>query len=449
MTTGVIIPPRLSSPPAQRFKVTLQVLLIALSACWLLWHGAEKAPRYSVDFLPVYTGARCMLHACNPYDTAQLDAQYFESGGLAEYRPEWYTTPPVYPPSIFVVVAPLAMLKLGVAERLWAGLNGLLLIACVVFLWSMTPPASRWLATVLASCFLFSNESIHLMASGQPAGFAIPLLIIAALLFLCDRYIPLATVLLTLSLAVKPQIGGMIVLYLIFRKIHWRAVILAAAASLAILLVGGWILKSHPASAQWPSDLRAQMADSLEPGNTNDPRPPTRSAVTFANLQVVAAVFTSNPKVYGAVSYAVFLALMIVWTGAVARNDSSLASHWLALAALAALSMLPIYHRDYDARLLILALPAISIIYLQRRWLGWLLIAMTLLHIFSDYLQRRIQYFFEHHLDAQSILQNKFVFLMLMRQQALQLLCLTGLYLVAMFVVRPAADTKLEESPVA
>jgi hypothetical protein len=421
----------------------LQALVIAVSSLWLLVIGVHRA-HLTIDFVPVYTGARCLLNGCNPYDTAQLDAQYFQSGGPAAQRPDWKKTPPVYLPSTFLVISPLAMFRLPVARVLWVALNALLFIACVVFVWSQTPPSSRWLPTILGSLFLITPTSLHLIGSGQPAAFAISLVIIGTLLYLRNRYIPLATVLLMLSLAVKPQMGGLIVLYLLFRKIHWRQAALALGGALALFLLAGLMLKLQPASAHWASDLRAGLADSEKPGSPNDPRPTNREAM-LANLQAVTSVFVADEKSYKALSYGIVLAMLAVWMIGVLKSNSGLASHYLALAALSVISLLPVYHRDYDARLLVLTIPAISIIYQRRRLFGAIVAAAAILQIVSISIQLPVQAWVDLHGEAQGFLRSRVLFVLLMRQQEVELLVLAGLYLAAMFIVRVPAGGAMED----
>ncbi len=433
-------------PACGFIRSNLQLTILALAACWLLVAGCRQALRSSIDFIPVYTGARCLLKGCNPYDTAQLDTQYYQSGGLAKDPRRWVRTPPVYPPSTLLVFSPLALLRFPVASMFFSAISGLLLIACVVSVRSMVPQSSRWLVTILGSCYLFSLSTVvHIVGAGQSAGVVISLLILGTLLYLHGRYIPLATILLALSLSLKPQLGIMIVLYLVFKRIYWRQAALAIAGSIILLVIGGCILQSRPVSAHWISDMSAQIIESQKPGLTNDPRPTNPGATGFANLQAVSSVFIADPITYNAVGYVIFLAAMALWVAAAIRRGSGQADHWLALAALSAISLLPIYHRDYDTRLLIIALPAVAIIFRQCRILGSVVIAVALLNIFAASLLRHtlgvLHILFRHRITAQLMPQNKLLFVILLRQESLQMLVLAGCFLAAMFIVRlPAAQ---------
>src|SRR5208282_2086037 len=111
----------------------------------------------SSDFVPVYTGARCLLHGCNPYDTSQLELQYFQAGGRRAEMPAWDHEIPIYPPSIFLILSPLALLSFPVARLLWFLLIGCLFVTSAGLIMSMCPRSHRWLATILVSFILASS----------------------------------------------------------------------------------------------------------------------------------------------------------------------------------------------------------------------------------------------------------------------------------------------------
>jgi hypothetical protein len=95
---------------------------------------------------------------------------------------------------------------------------------------------------------------------------------------------------------------------------------------------------------------------------------------------------------------------------------------------------MPAYHRIPDARLLLISVPAVAIVYQKRRLLGFLIGALTVLETIS--IQGRVQVFIENHGMWQSILQSKLLFVLLLRQQNLELLILFCLYMVAIFSIR-------------
>ena len=428
-------------------KLNLQFLVVVVSAFIFLAVGGERAFRFSHDLVPVYTGAGCLLSGCNPYDTFQLEQQLLRRGGRAVDLPSWEIDMPVYPPSTFLALTPLALIRYPLARLLWFLLNGSLFITSAALVISACPQSYRWIASILGS-FILGTSGI-LLVVGQPATLSISLLIISCCLLLRARFLPLCALLLMLSLAVKPQIGGLIVLYFLAQRIYWRYAVIALAGALVLLLTAVLILQVHPDSANWLSTLRGNLSATLNSGGSADPRPANQVAIGDTNLQSLTSIFFTDTRTFNFAAYAVFLALLSLWIMAVARSNISPEMHYLALASLSILSLLPIYHRFYDTRLLLLTVPAVIIIFQKRRVLGSLILVVTVLAVVS--VQYRVQLFLVQRGEWQTILQHKFLFILLLRQQNIELLILFGLYLVAILGVRcskvPAADLDSLETP--
>jgi Glycosyltransferase family 87 len=416
-------------------KPDLHLLVLFISSLVLLAAGGARVIHSSNDFVPVYTGARCLLHGCNPYDTTQLEQQFFQGGGRRGELPSWQIDVPVYPPSTFLVLSPLALLQFPFARLLWFLLNGCLFVTAAGLIHSICPPSHRWLATILVSFFLVTAAILLVLA--QPAVLAIALLVIGSYLFLRGRLLGLGAGLFMLSLAVKPQIGGFIVLYFLAQRIYWRYAAVALAGAAAILLCAGLILGHHPRSAGWASTLRANLSATLSPGGSADPRPANHQAVGDENLQTLTSIFFDDARRFNAVAYAVFLALLAAGILAARKTNAGLERHFLVLGTLSVLTLTPVYHRFYDTRLLLLSIPAVVIVFEKRRLLGALIAVLTVLATVS--VQYRVQNYLLQHGQWQNILANKFLFILLLRQQNLELLLLFSLYLVAMFSVRCAA----------
>jgi hypothetical protein len=424
-------------------KPDLHLLILCISAMVLFAVGGARVIRSSNDFVPVYTGARCLLHGCNPYDTSQLEQQFFQAGGHPVELPSWEIDVPVYPPSTFLVLSPLALLRFPVARVLWFLLNGCLFVTSAGLMLSICPRQHRWLATTLVS-FVVVTAGI-LLVLGQPAVFAISLVVIGSYLFLRGRHLPLGALLFLLSLAVKPQIGGLIVLYFLAQRIHWRHAAVALAGAGLLLLSASLLLERHPRSAGWASTLRANLSATLSPGGSADPRPENQQAIGDVNLQPLTSIFFAGAGRFNAAAYAVFLALLVAGMAAVWRANRAPEIHFVALGALSILSLTPVYHRFYDTRLLLLSVPAVAIVFQRRRVLGALIAVLTVLAIIS--VQYRVQTILLQQAKWQNLLPNKFLFILLLRQQNLALLILFCLYLFAIFSVRISSAAANAASP--
>ncbi len=413
-------------------KPDLNSLVLCISALIFISLGSRNALHSSIDFVPVYTGARCLLHGCNPYEASQLDQQYVQAGGRAGELPAWDNEILVYPPSTFLALSPLALLRISVARVIWFLLNGCSFVTSAVLILSMCPRSHRWLATALVSIILASSGI--LLELGNPAIFAISLLIIGSYLFLRGRFLPLGALSLMLSLAVKPQMGCLVVLYLLASGIHRRYAAVALAGALAVFLSAGLILKMNPRSADWTSDLSANISAAVDVGGINDPRPANEISVCDINLQAITSIFFADAREFNAAAYAVFLALLAVWITAIVRTKAGPDMHLLSIASLAVLSLTPIYHRFYDTRMLLITIPAVVIVFQKRRYLGAIIGVLSVLALIS--VQSRVQAFLLHHAMWQSILPHKFLFVLLLRQQNLELLILFCLYMFALFSIR-------------
>ena len=173
----------------------LRTLLFCLVAVFYLAAGTYKASHFSSDFIPVYSGGRCLLYGCNPYNTAELEQQYLSAHGFAKLVGPGHRLTAVYPPSTLLAIAPLAFFKFRIAAVLLALLGGTgLIVATGLMIW-LTWKEDSWAPTLLGSFILLLG--CGLLGMGNPATFACSLAGVSEpLLFLLDRYVPAGAVLL-------------------------------------------------------------------------------------------------------------------------------------------------------------------------------------------------------------------------------------------------------------
>lgn len=439
-------------------KFGLPMLIVGLSALYFLASEIHGAVRLSWDFVPVYSGARCLIHGCNPYQIPQMSQEFLRSGGnknIVEQFGGWGDESLLYPPSTLVALAPLGLLRFPAAVWVWCLLNGCLFIAAVALVLSLCPEKHRWLAAAFGSFFLLT--SIGLLKDGQASAFAVSTLVISGALILRRRYLPLAACLLMLSLAVKPQIGGLVAIYFLTDRAVRRYALLAVGGALALLLLGILVLQMRPASRNWASDMHSNIAASMAPGQVNDPASPIVGEI---NVEAITAVLFPNRSISFAVALSIFLLLLTAWATACLRKNPASPPQSLALSALLVLSLLPVYHRHGDAAILLLSVPLIPVILERRRVLGICIAGLTVLGstpmpaLLNGYLMTHAPGLRRHFLQSKfliylvlssaadlpskfhHLLNNKAMFLLVLRQQNLALLLLACLYLVAAFSIR-------------
>lgn len=334
-------------------------VLIGFPTGWRLSGGPT-------DFQAVYFGTRCLLQHHNPYDAGELEAVYQaarqESPNPTE-RQRKLISLYVNLPATFVVVAPLAMLPLRVAQILWMLSIATGLILSAVLLWTLTETR----APVLSACligFLLANCE-YVFSMGNTAGFVVALALIATWCFLEERFVVAGILCMAVSLAIKPHDGGLIWLYfLLSGALHRKRALQSIAVTAALGLVSVmWV--SHVAP-HWMQDWQSNMATISERGNFNDPGPTAVVANTFLkviSLQGVFSVFRDDPAFYEPASYLICGALLVIWLIVTLKARPSREKDWLALAVIAPLTLIITYHRVYDAKLVLLIVPACALLW--------------------------------------------------------------------------------------
>jgi hypothetical protein len=392
-------------------KSTLPVALFGLAAITFLAVGFIRARADRNDFRPVFAGCQCILHFCNPYADGVL----------------------LYPPSTLLALSPLALLSYKTALTLWLLLNGALYILAVVLMVSLSPSKVYRQGVILGAAFLAGSSKLLMYA--QPSAFAISLVAIGFSLLLRGRRLSMGAALIAVSLAVKPQIGGFIVLFLFLRGIHRRHAALAMAGATVLLVLGALLLSGRPTSVNWRSDLSRNVANATRPGATDDLRPSGESAFAAVNLQTITSIFLSDEKQYNLAAYLLSGALLAVWAAAAFRMKANEENYLLAVAALSAITLLPVYHRGYDTGLLMLSIPATLLVLQSHRVIGLVLCVLEPLSQIA--LQYRLHLLLEHFGRLRHLVEgNKLFFIIGLREG-----CLTVTFiscLLVMVIVRRA-----------
>lgn len=356
------------------FRVLMVLLCMGFTARVVARIGAADR---ATDFGAVYYPARCASEHKDAYDP-EVVLQRFEADGwkLPPQRGSAKTSvwlivaAPIYPPTTLFVVAPLTMLRWPVAVAVWTRLMEGLLALAALLAWDLAADAPLLAGGM--TCFMLLNCFIMLVV-GNPAGIVIPLCVAAAWCFVKQRWEAAGVVMLGLALVMKPQDAGLVWLYFLLaggagrkRALQTLAVVGVLAGCAAI-----WIAPSSP---HWPSELRSNLTLLSVRGGLADPGPTGATSKNFSevvSLQNAVSDFKDDPRVYNPVSYAIGGGLILVWMVAVLRKRAAPDGQLLALAAISILTLLPVYHRPYDAKLLLLTIPACALVWRAggaRRW---------------------------------------------------------------------------------
>ncbi|MGD0680573.1 MAG: glycosyltransferase family 87 protein [Terracidiphilus sp.] len=328
-----------------------------------------------VDFRAVYYGTRCLLQHHNPYKVSELEEVYRAEGGerpsetlSAHQAVVLY----VNVPTAFIAVAPFAMLPWGPAHVLWLVLTGGVFILAALLMWNLGESYAPDVSLFLIFILLANCESIF--GAGNTAGIAVGLCVVAVWCFLRNRFVLAGILCLAFSLAIKPHDAGLVWLYFLLaggvnRKRALQSLFITAVLGLSAFL---WI--SHVAP-HWIEDWQSNLAIISAPGGINEPGPASltgRSAFMVIDLQAAISIFRDNPRFYNPASYLVCGVLLLLWAARTLRSSFSPARAWIALAGIVPLTMLVTYHRPWDAKLLMLTIPACALLWSEGGPIAWI-----------------------------------------------------------------------------
>lgn len=322
-------------------------------------------PSPMADFRALYYPARCLIEHRDPYSAREVLRVYQASGGdspsdTATVRQ--IATLNVYPPTAISLSAPFALLPWGPAHILWMILSaGSVILAAFLILDLGANYAPAFSGILL--CFLLIN-SVCLLGAGNVCGIAISFCVIAVWCFFRERFIPAGVLFLAISLAVKPHDTGLVWLYFLlagglYRKRALQTLLVMVILTLPALL---WVWQISP---HWMQELPINIVVFSAHGGVNDPGPASTGGHgldMIINLQAVFSVFKDDPRFYNLASYLVCAPLVVLWGFVTLRSSPSPKNVWLALAAIAPLTLLPVYHRLLDTELLLLTIPACAVL---------------------------------------------------------------------------------------
>ena len=416
-------------------------LLLLGSAIFVLAGSAmERMTSGSMeDFKAVYYGSRCLLQHCDPYSESDLLRVYLAEGGerpsdALQRGQRQGITVCVYPPAAFIFIAPFALLPWGPAHALWMILIAGSFILAAFLMWNTGASHAPVISGGLIALLLVNSMSLLMI--GNAAGVVVSLCAVAVWCFIEERFAAAGVLCLAACLAIKPHDAGLVWLYFllaggVYRKRALQT--LAVTAALAIPAVV-WVGQVAP---HWMRELNSNLATLSAPGGLNSPDPTTASTGTAAmvvNLQSVVSVFRDDPRLYNSVSYLVCGALLLVWSVMTLRSRPTPARAWLAIAAIAALSMLPVYHHLYDAKLLLLTVPACAMLWAEGGPMGWLaLLVNTAGFVLTGDIPLALLVSLTRSLHVDTAgLPGKMLTVVLARPAPLMLLAMSVFYLIAL-----------------
>lgn len=367
-------------------KRTRRISLFWLLLCCgisVLWGCLleRSSPDGMIDFKGTFYAARCLIQHNDPYkDGAPLRAYSAEQNDrtLPSHVLRQVLSQNIYLPTTFILIAPLAILPWGPAHLLWMILTAGSLLLAALLMWNRGAKYSPFVSAALI-CFTLANcEAV--LATGNPAGIVVGLCMVAVWCFLEEKFVWAGVVCLAVSLAIKPHDAGLVWLYFllaggIYRKRALQTLLVIAVIGLPAIL---WISQVAP---HWLPELHANFLAQSAPGGQAYPGPNSANTGSgpsmIIDLQSAIYVFRNDPRIYNSVTYLICGALLLIGFIRTLRPRLSPQGAWLALAAIVPITIVVTYHRSYDAKLLLLAVPACAMLWAEGRPIRWIALLVT------------------------------------------------------------------------
>lgn len=330
-----------------------------------------------IDFRMTYTAARAWLKGRDPYDDATLK-QVWAGGGMPQATPPGLPqTPNVYPLSIAPVLAFLAWLPFPPAFAIWMLVNA---AAAAWLVWAVIAAAadtdgpstatipdaariepadgqrddilSRYWPHAAACLFLFGFPLHYGLLVGNLAITA-TLFVVLSLRYRDER--PLAAgVFYGLALVKYTLCGPLAILFAVERR--WRLLGTAAAVQLVLLGVAS-AGSSGDSAIGWVHSMLAAGFDSMAPGAVNHY---ASLDYTALHMELAALLFRIAPSLaaWHRAFEAALVAGLVATCGRRSDRPPSRAIIELRYVLVLALTMIGLYHRTYDAIVVIVPLIA-------------------------------------------------------------------------------------------
>jgi len=305
-----------------------------------------------------YAQATAWLHGADPYSPYSLfefwpsqalssrpaEQEFFNGTVLVEHG-----IPTAYPLTCFVLLAPFALFSWMFTKVLLVTLSTALLVAAVCCLVSLNN-LRGWRRTTFVALALMLAPFHTGIATCNLAIITVELGIIAV--WASASGAPVCSgLLLALSVGLKPQVGlCFLLLFLVRRK--WRSSVFSVTAILALAGIG--VLRLATAHVNWTTSYALDNRALLNSGVLGDftERNPLRFGLV--NLQVAIYPLVHSRSAANVIAAALAIGLTARFFALLAKRQCG--DELLCLNALVVLSLLPIYHRFYDAALLIVPL---------------------------------------------------------------------------------------------
>lgn len=353
----------------QAQKDGLVLLCLGVLAFLLIGFGTIFIQKSTMlDVRIAHASARALIQGADPYKVDDLVRVFNAAGGPGRSRPRDFAmldfdSRYIYLPTVFAITGPIAALPFPVFLAIWMTLVVGTFLLATALVWDIAQKYSPVLTGGLLGFYLANSGTV--ISAANAGSLSVGLCIISVWCFLVERFEIGGVLCLAASLAIKPHDSGLVWLFLIIfggtaRKRAIQSLLVYIGLAIPMF---AWVSKAAP---NWRHELQANLFLLSSHGAVSDPGPSTvfqRGALMVTNLQSAISLIWDKPDFYNPASYGICLLIFAGLSVPAIRWRSAGGKRWLAIASVAALTALPVYHRLYDAKLLLLTIPACAILW--------------------------------------------------------------------------------------
>jgi hypothetical protein len=335
--------------------LVLAVLLASLAEFWVrgplrLLHATGWN-----DFMSPYIQAKAWAEGKDPY-SAQILVSLWPTDNP---RPNWVDTdaaqgllekkrgmPTPYPLTSLVLLSPFTLMSWTMAFRLWTLVTIAAVLATALAFLSISA-ATLWRPrSQLFLAAMFALAPLHTgVAAGNPAILSISFGVLAVAAARTGRA-TWAGLLLAAAICLKPTVAiGLLLYFIVLRQ--WKIAAVSFGLAVLVELVGA--LRAVAGGVHWLSSYLADAHRIFGPGSLADFARSDPIRFNMVNGQVFVYSLLGNTGAANLLCWLLFFALGAWWILlCYDRDDSDV----LKISAISILTLVPIYHRTYDALLL-------------------------------------------------------------------------------------------------
>jgi hypothetical protein len=328
------------------------VLIFLLALALFVVRGPVRSMTNSADLTGPYLQSFAWRHGCNPYQPAKvLVDKFFPNANNGKGF-----NGGIYPPTTSLLMVPITYFQWNTAKKIWMvwtvlvfAITMYLLIRHLLIKFN----DSKMFRTSLLVLLIFSPFHTGI-ALGQ-VSIVVVCFMILSFLFYLKKCMNMSAFLLAIAVGLKPQLALFLVIFYIVKKKYSIIAIFCAIFALIIISseIYPLIIDGNQLGSSWTMWLKRVFAGY---GVTGGERFLYNDIDKFStiNIQVLVSQFFDDSFKIKIISFSLYFVMIMIFIYQYVKNNKK--DDFIVFSALSILMLLPVYHRFYDASLLIVPL---------------------------------------------------------------------------------------------